>query len=111
MAVNENHHVATGARGDDGISVFASSVTISPFMKLITMASIPSLSDPSPPLDLTPASRYSKGKYYDSKEEQNNDHDIDDYDCDSDTNNDNDDEEPEQEQAPPEVKATYSERK
>ena len=71
------------------------------------MASIPSLSDPSPPLDLTPASRYSKGKYYDSKEEQNNDHDIDDYDCDSDTNNDNDDEEPEQEQAPPEIKATY----
>ena len=68
MAVNENHHVATGARGDDGISVFASSVTISPFMKLITMASIPSLSDPSPPLDLTPASRYSQGKYYDSKE-------------------------------------------
>ena len=71
------------------------------------MASIPSLSDPSPPLDLTPASRYSRGKYYDSKEEQNNDHDIDDYDCDSDTNNDNDDEEPEQEQAPPEIKATY----
>ena len=37
MAVNENHHVAAGARGDDGISIFASSVTISPFMKLITM--------------------------------------------------------------------------
>ncbi|MGK3759519.1 MAG: hypothetical protein ACI8RD_011836 [Bacillariaceae sp.] len=35
-----NHHVAAGARADDSISASASSVTISPFMKLITMASI-----------------------------------------------------------------------
>jgi hypothetical protein len=70
VAENENHHVAAGARADDGISVSASSETISPFMKLITMASIPSLSDPSPPLNLTPASKYNRDKYYGSKEEQ-----------------------------------------